>query len=87
MDAAASEASEPKDRTDAAYVFKTTADPFAGRITYFKVLSGCVKNDANLQNAHAEHDRAPGAHRRAARQDHPARSTNCTPAISARSPN
>jgi elongation factor G len=35
----------------AAYVFKTTADPFAGRITYFKVLSGCVKNDANLQNA------------------------------------
>jgi elongation factor G len=31
-------------------VFKTTADPFAGRITYFKVLSGVVKNDANLQN-------------------------------------
>ena len=35
----------------AAYVFKTTADPFAGRLTYFKVLSGCVKNDANLQNS------------------------------------
>ncbi len=35
----------------AAYVFKTTADPFAGRISYFKVLSGCVKNDANEQNA------------------------------------
>ncbi len=35
----------------AAYVFKTTADPFAGRITYFKVLSGVVKNDANLHNA------------------------------------
>jgi elongation factor G len=34
----------------AAYVFKTTADPFAGRITYFKVLSGCIKNDGNLQN-------------------------------------
>jgi elongation factor G len=34
----------------AAYVFKTTADPFAGRITYFKVLSGCVRNDANLFN-------------------------------------
>ena len=34
----------------AAYVFKTTADPFAGRISYFKVLSGCIKNDANLQN-------------------------------------
>ena len=32
------------------YVFKTTADPFAGRITFFKVMSGVVKNDANLQN-------------------------------------
>jgi len=32
------------------YVFKTTADPFAGRINYFKVYSGVVKNDANLQN-------------------------------------
>jgi elongation factor G len=33
-----------------AYVFKTTADPFAGRITYFKVLSGCVKNDVTMNN-------------------------------------
>ncbi len=33
-----------------AYVFKTTADPFAGRITFFKVYTGVVKNDANLQN-------------------------------------
>jgi elongation factor G len=32
------------------YVFKTTADPFAGRITFFKVYSGSIKNDANLQN-------------------------------------
>ena len=33
-----------------AFVFKTTADPFAGRITYFKVYSGVLKNDANLYN-------------------------------------
>jgi elongation factor G len=33
-----------------AFVFKTTADPFSGRITYFKVGTGCIKNDANLQN-------------------------------------
>jgi len=33
------------------YVFKTSADPFAGRVTYFKVISGVVKNDANLVNA------------------------------------
>jgi len=35
---------------NALYVFKTTADPFAGRITFFKVMSGVVKNDANLYN-------------------------------------
>ena len=33
-----------------AFVFKTTADPFAGRITFFKVYSGILKNDANLPN-------------------------------------
>ena len=33
-----------------AFVFKTTADPFAGRITYFKVYSGVVKNDATVYN-------------------------------------
>jgi len=32
------------------YIFKTANDPFAGRITYFKVFSGVVKNDATLQN-------------------------------------
>ena len=32
------------------FVFKTANDPFAGRITYFKVFSGVVKNDATLQN-------------------------------------
>ncbi len=33
-----------------AYVFKTTADPFAGRITYFKVITGIIKNDGALAN-------------------------------------
>src|SRR5205814_7395260 len=33
-----------------AFVFKTTADPFAGRITFFKVMTGTIKNDAALQN-------------------------------------
>jgi elongation factor G len=32
------------------FVFKTVADPFAGRITYFKVISGVLKNDATLTN-------------------------------------
>ncbi len=34
----------------AAVVFKTMSDPFAGRITFFKVLSGVIKNDAVLEN-------------------------------------
>ena len=32
------------------FVFKTVADPFAGRINYFKVMSGVLKNDATLTN-------------------------------------
>ncbi len=31
-----------------AYVFKTIADPFAGRLSFFKVCSGVLKNDASL---------------------------------------
>ena len=32
------------------FVFKTLADAFAGRINYFKVKSGVLKNDATVQN-------------------------------------
>jgi elongation factor G len=31
-------------------VFKTMSDPFAGRISFFKVVSGVIKNDATLEN-------------------------------------
>ncbi len=31
-------------------VFKTMTDPFAGRISFFKVASGVVKNDATVEN-------------------------------------
>ncbi len=34
----------------AAFVWKTVADPFAGRITMFRVLSGAVKADSTVQN-------------------------------------
>jgi elongation factor G len=33
------------------FVFKTVADPFAGRLSYFRVISGVLKNDAHLINA------------------------------------
>lgn len=32
------------------YVFKTVSDAFSGRISYFKVFSGVIKNDATVQN-------------------------------------
>jgi elongation factor G len=32
------------------YIFKTVSDPFAGRISYFKIFSGVLKNEATLQN-------------------------------------
>ena len=32
------------------YVFKTISDPFAGHISFFKVFSGVLRNDATLQN-------------------------------------
>jgi len=31
-------------------VFKTMTDPFSGRITFFKVLSGVIKTDATVEN-------------------------------------
>jgi elongation factor G len=31
-------------------VFKTMTDPFSGRITFFKVVSGVIKNDATVEN-------------------------------------
>ena len=38
------------DQPVSAFVFKTVADPFAGRVSYFKVMSGILKNEANLTN-------------------------------------
>jgi elongation factor G len=39
-----------KDGATAAFVWKTVADPFAGRITLFRVLSGTLKADSTIQN-------------------------------------
>jgi elongation factor G len=32
------------------YVFKTVSDAFTGRVSYFKVFSGVLKNEATMQN-------------------------------------
>ena len=40
----------------ALFVYKTMADPFAGRVSYFKVMSGIIRNDAHLLNAFTSTD-------------------------------
>lgn len=47
----------------AAYVWKTTADPFVGKMTYFRVYSGVLQADARVwnQNKSAE-ERMSGLH-------------------------
>jgi elongation factor G len=39
--------------TTAAFVFKTIADPFAGRINVFRVVAGTLKGDSTLANVRA----------------------------------
>lgn len=38
----------------AAYVWKTTADPFVGKITYFKLFSGMMSSDAKVWNVNKD---------------------------------
>lgn len=42
------------DGPTAALVFKTFADPFVGKISYFKVFSGTVASDTQLHNANKD---------------------------------
>lgn len=47
----------------AAYVWKTTADPFVGKMTYFRVLSGSIVADAHVWNQNKNADeRMSGLH-------------------------
>ena len=60
---------EPDDTGDTiAYVFKTLADPFAGRINLFRVYSGTVKHDSQLTNTRAHSKERIGQLLVAARQ-------------------
>jgi elongation factor G len=58
-----SEQSRPADRDApvSVFVFKTIADPYAGRISLFKVRSGVLKGDTPLTNVNRDHaERAAG---------------------------
>lgn len=46
-----------------AYVWKTTADPYVGKMTYFKVMAGTLTSDAHLFNANKNaEERMGGLH-------------------------
>ncbi|MBM3761774.1 MAG: elongation factor G [Acidobacteria bacterium] len=38
------------------FAFKTLADAFSGRVTYFKVMAGTLRNDGHLINSRTGHD-------------------------------
>jgi elongation factor G len=44
----------------AIYVYKTMTDPFTGRVTFFKVISGKIKADSPLQNYTRQESEALG---------------------------
>ena len=49
------------DEPFSAYVFRTIADPFAGRINVMKVVSGKVSSDATVRNSTRDTDERLGA--------------------------
>ena len=62
------------------------ADPFAGRITLFRVVSGVLKSDATVHNVTRDMPERFG-HVLVARRARPRRTCrSCTPATSAPSP-
>lgn len=38
------------------FVFKTLADPFSGRVSFFKVMAGTLRTDGHLMNERTHHD-------------------------------
>ena len=44
----------------AASIFKTTADPFVGKLTYFRVYRGTLKSDTRVYNSRAEEEERLG---------------------------
>jgi elongation factor G len=58
----------------AAYIWKTTADPFVGRMTYFRVFSGTIQADARVWNQNkAAEERMSGLHFQRGKEQIPAK--------------
>lgn len=60
-DSGAPEKREPKtDAPFSAYVFKSTADPYVGKLNFFRVWSGTLRADSSIYNATHKHDERIG---------------------------
>lgn len=58
----------------AAYVWKTTADPFVGRLTYVRVFSGSITADAHVWNqSKGQEERMSGLHLQRGKEQIPAK--------------
>lgn len=58
----------------AAYIWKTTADPFVGKMTYFRVYSGSVQADARVWNqGKGAEERMSGLHFQRGKEQMPAK--------------
>ncbi|MEW5938776.1 MAG: elongation factor G, partial [Chloroflexota bacterium] len=58
----------------AAYVWKTTADPFVGKMTYFRVYSGAIQADARVWNqGKGAEERMSGLHLQRGKEQIPAK--------------
>ncbi|MFQ6102017.1 MAG: elongation factor G [Anaerolineae bacterium] len=61
LTAAGEEQIEPDELAPlAALVFKTTADPFVGKLTYFRVYGGMLESDSRVYNSRAEEEERLG---------------------------
>ena len=61
----------------AAYVWKTTADPFVGKMTYFRVFSGSIQADAHVWNQNKGADeRVSGLHFQRGKEAIPAKTVH-----------
>ena len=58
----------------AAYIWKTTADPFVGKMTYFRVFSGSIQADARVWNqGKGAEERVSGLHFQRGKEQVPAK--------------
>ena len=61
----------------AAYVWKTTADPFVGKMTYFRVFSGSIQADARVWNqSKGAEERMSGLHFQRGKEQIPAKAVH-----------